>query len=56
MKYAVFIVGCLILAALNWTALHDILKGEPDVWIEWMIVVTSTLLVVTIAAKNRRTG
>ena len=41
-----------MLAALNWAALHDILKGEPNVWLEWSIVLASLALVVTMIWKR----
>ena len=34
----------LVVLALNWAALHDILKGETDVWLEWSFVISSLLL------------
>ena len=47
MKQILFWIFLLALAALNWVALHDILKGEPNVWMEWTTVVASiTLLVI----------
>ena len=40
------LIGLLILAvlALDWAALHDIIKGEPDAWMEWTFVLGSLLL------------
>jgi hypothetical protein len=41
----VVVVGCVLLVgALNWAALHDILKGETDLRGEWAVVV-GTLVV-----------
>lgn len=34
----------LAIAAVNWAALHDILKGETDAWLEWIFVGVSILL------------
>jgi hypothetical protein len=44
----------LALLALNWAALHDILKGEPDVWMEWSIVALSVLLLVVYSIRRIR--
>ena len=55
MKRILIWAGWLALAALNWAALHDILKGEPNVWMEWTIVTLSLALVaVTVLRKLRR--
>lgn len=46
----------IILAAFNWAALHDILKGEQDVWAEWATVAaTFFLLIVYLLRKFRET-
>ncbi|HLE60698.1 MAG TPA: hypothetical protein VI700_04105 [Thermoanaerobaculaceae bacterium] len=38
-------VGCvLLLGALDWAALHDILKGEADVRAEWGVVIGTLVL------------
>ena len=44
----------LVLAALNWAALHDILKGEPDVWMEWTFVAAGFLLIIACAVRKTR--
>jgi hypothetical protein len=44
MKRILFRLFVLALAAVNWAALHDILKGERDVWREWSFVLGSVLL------------
>lgn len=31
----------LMVSAMDWAALHDIIKGEPDVWMEWTFVIVS---------------
>lgn len=46
MKQIFFWGFVLALAALNWAALHDILTGESNVWMEWSFVIGSALLVV----------
>jgi len=52
MKRWLILIGFAMLAALNWAALHDILKGEPNVWLEWSIVLASLALVVTMIWKR----
>jgi len=44
MKRIFFWVLFLALAALYWAALHDILKGEPNLWMERGVVIASALL------------
>jgi hypothetical protein len=44
MTRVVFWFVVLSLAAINWAALHDILKGEANVWMEWSVVAVSALL------------
>ncbi len=44
MKRVLFWLFVLALVVLNWAALHDILKGEPNVWLEWTAVVISVAL------------
>jgi hypothetical protein len=44
----------LLLLALDWAALHDILRGEPDVWLEWSFVVGSLLLLLASVVRKRR--
>ena len=43
-----------ILLALNWAALHDIIKGEPNVWMEWSVVSGSAILLVLYLLKKVR--
>ena len=52
MKRILFWLFVLALAALNWAALHDILKGEPDVWLEWTTVVISVALLGVWAGRR----
>lgn len=47
----------LVLLALNWAALHDIIKGEPNLWMEWRFVIGSVLLLLVYATwKIRQPG
>jgi 4-amino-4-deoxy-L-arabinose transferase-like glycosyltransferase len=47
----------LVLLALDWAALHDILRGEPNQWMEWAVVALSAavvaLLVINRLARRR---
>ncbi len=43
------------LFGLVWAAGHDILKGEPNVWMEWMVVLAGGMLALRLAWKRRRT-
>jgi len=44
----------LALLALDWAALHDILKGEANVWMEWLFVIGSVLLLVFYLIRKAR--
>ena len=44
----------LALLALNWAALHDILHGEPDAWMEWSVVILSALLLTVYSLRKVR--
>jgi len=44
----------LALLASNWAALHDILHGEPDVWMEWSVVIGSVLLLTAYLVRKVR--
>ena len=47
----------LAILGLDWAALHDILKGESDVRLEWAFVLTSVLLLAVLLARRlRRAG
>jgi hypothetical protein len=48
-------MDCFVLAllALDWVTLHYILKGEPDVWLEWSFVIGSVLLLAYTVRKIR---
>ena len=44
----------LALLALDWVALHDIFRGESDVWLEWSFVVGILLLLMYSVVRKRR--
>jgi hypothetical protein len=52
------LIWLLVLAvvALDWAALHDILKGEPNAWMEWTIVIASMVLGVVYLFRTLRRG
>ena len=52
MKQYLFWLFVLLLAAINWAALHDISKGEQDVWLEWSLVIGSVLLLYRFLARR----
>lgn len=52
MKRVVVVGSVLLLGALNWAALHDIVKGEADVRAEWAVVL-GTLVVAGVAVAWR---
>jgi hypothetical protein len=52
MKRVFFWLMVLALAAINWAALHDILKGEQNVWMEWSFVSGSALLLLLFLARK----
>ena len=37
----IWAAAALVILALDWAALHDILKGEPDLILEWGILAAS---------------
>jgi len=41
---ALMIFSIIVLLALDWAALHDILKGEADVWAEYTTVLLSLVI------------
>ena len=56
-KIIVLTAIALILLALDWAALHDIFKGEPNLYLEYAVVVFSIILisaVVFIMLKKKR--
>ena len=54
MKRFLFWLFVLAVAALNWAALHDILKGEKNVWAEWTTVVATVLLLTAYLVRKSR--
>jgi hypothetical protein len=55
MRKTLVILGLLVLAALNWAALHDILKqNEPDYTAEWLVVVASAVILIATAIRFLR--
>jgi len=58
-KIIVLTAIVLILLALEWAALHDILKGEPNLYLEYAVVMFSIILIsavifITLKRKKRR--
>lgn len=51
-RMAIFavVVGLLL---LDWAALHDVLRGEPDVWQEWAILGLSAVAYALLLWKAR---
>ena len=54
MRKILIAVSVLALLALNWAALHDILKGEQNVWMEWSFVLGSALLLIIVLMRKMR--
>jgi hypothetical protein len=55
-KKLIYALLVVVLFALVWAAGHDILKGEPEVWQESVIVIAGTLLAVRFLLRlGRRT-
>jgi hypothetical protein len=52
MKRVLVIGSVVLLGALNWAALHDILKGEPDLHAEWAVVICTLVLAVLAVARR----
>ncbi len=44
-----------VLFGLVWAAGHDILKGEPNAWMEWTVVLAGGVLALRLAWKQRQT-
>ncbi len=58
-KTIVLTAVVVLLLALDWAALHDILKGEPDLCLEYAIVMFSmivfgVMIFITLKRKNKR--
>ncbi len=43
MKKILLGVSALFLLALDWAAAHDILKGEPNPWQEYAVLILSAI-------------
>ena len=54
MRKILIAVSVLALLALNWAALHDILKGEQNVWMEWSFVLGSALWLIIVLMRKMR--
>lgn len=54
MRKILIAVSVLALLALNWAALHDILKGEQNVWMKWSFVLGSALLLIIVLMRKTR--
>ena len=46
----------LLVLGMDWAALHDILKGEADVWLEWVFLIASLPLLIIYFYKLWRRG
>ena len=44
MKTVLLIGMVMLLLALDWAALHDILKGEPNLYAEYGMILFSTIV------------
>jgi hypothetical protein len=44
------LIAILALLALDWAALHDIIKGEPNLTLEYSIIVLSILVILALIA------
>ncbi len=44
----------LALFALVWAAGHDILKGEPDAWMEWTVILAGSALSIRLLWQQWR--
>lgn len=53
-KRVVIAMLVLILLALDWAALHDILKGEADVSLEYGMVLVSVLVFAALVLSKLR--
>jgi hypothetical protein len=52
MRKAAIAIFLLILLALDWAALHDIIQGEVTVGMEWAFVIGSVLLLLAYASRK----
>lgn len=44
MRYLPYLLLALVLLAFAWAALHDIVKGEPDLTLEWITLIVCGIL------------
>ena len=56
MKKLVMVLAVMILLVLDWTALVDIMRGEPDVIVEWIVLGLSLLVFEFILREWLRIG
>jgi hypothetical protein len=59
MKTIILIAIVLLLLALDWAALHDILRGEPNLYAEYGMFVFSVIvfgLLSLVALRRKRKG
>ena len=54
MKRALWAAAVLAMLAVDWVALHDMLKGEREVWQEKTFLAASALLLLALQARRRR--
>ena len=54
MKKLIIILILLIFLSLDWAALHDIVKGEPDLYGEYGVLAFSSLIFATIIFMRRK--
>jgi len=54
MKRLFFWLFVPVVGAINWAALHDILKGEPNPWMEWTFVIASAFLLSAYSLRKSR--
>ncbi len=59
MKTVLLIGVVVLLLALDWAALHDILKGEPNLYAEYVVLLFSTIVfgvMIFIGLRCRKGG
>lgn len=56
MRKLLVALGAALILALDWAALHDITRGEPDPWAEYGMLAASAVLIAgwVIAARRRQ--
>ncbi len=53
-KLTTLVLACALFG-LVWAAGHDILKGEPNAWMEWTVVLAGGALALRLIWKQRQT-